>query len=415
MKPIKYEGGDTLPMNIVEYVFNEMKGKHDITDVLESFSEQTVDEIYAFQRSHPKYTKTPLVQLSNLSEKIRLGNVYVKDESKRFGLNAFKVLGGIYVVGKYIAEKLDLPFANLTIDKLLSKEVKERTGTLTFASATDGNHGRGIAWAARELGHEAVIYLPKGAAKERVEAIENEGAKAVVTDVNYDDTVRLISEHAEENNWVLVQDTAWEGYEDIPHWIMQGYATLTKEIYEQLNGDRPTHVFLQAGVGSYAAAVVSSFKKLYGKETPKFLLVEPHEANCYYHSFIANDFGYRTVAGDLDTIMAGLSCGEPSPQAWEILRNEIDTSFSCDDVISALGMRILGNPLGTDERIVSGEAGSVTTGLLYTLMTDPKLADVREGLQLTAGAKVVLINTEGDTDKKNYREVVWQGSYPLNE
>src|SRR5690625_4969 len=402
-------------MKRIEYISNQMKGRRDITPVLESFSKQIVSEIHAFQRSHSKYTKTPLIKLTNLAKEIGVDHVYVKDESQRFGLNAFKVLGGIYVVGKYIAEKLDLPFANLTIDKLLSKEVKERTGTLTFASATDGNHGRGIAWAARELGHEAVIYLPKGAAKERVEAIENEGAKAVVTDVNYDDTVRLISEHAEENNWVLVQDTAWEGYEDIPHWIMQGYATLTKEIYEQLNGDRPTHVFLQAGVGSYAAAVVSSFKKLYGKETPKFLLVEPHEANCYYHSFIANDFGYRTVAGDLDTIMAGLSCGEPSPQAWEILRNEIDTSFSCDDVISALGMRILGNPLGTDERIVSGEAGSVTTGLLYILMTHPNLAEIREKLNLTKDAKVVLINTEGDTDREHYLEVVWKGRHPFIE
>src|SRR5690625_3136677 len=409
------KGGDTLPMNIVEYVFNEMKGKHDLTDVLESFSEQTVDEIYAFQRSHPKYTKTPLVQLNNLSEKIRLGNVYVKDESKRFGLNAFKVLGGIYVVGKYIAEKLDLPFANLTIDKLLSKEVKEQTGTLTVASSTDGNRGRGIGWAAREFGHEAVIYLPKGAAKERVEAIEKEGAEAVVTDVNDDDTVRLISEHAEENNWVRVQDTAWEGYEDIPHCIMQGYATLTKEIYEQLNGDRPTHVFLQAGVGSYAAAVVSSFKKLYDEEAPKFILVEPHEANCYYHSFIANDFDYRTVTGDLDTIMAGLSCGEPSPQAWEILRNEIDVSFSCDDSISALGLRILGNPLDNDERIISGEAGSVTAGLLYILMTHPNLAEIREKLNLTKDAKVVLINTEGDTDREHYLEVVWKGRHPFIE
>src|SRR5699024_7605800 len=199
------------------------------------FTKDTVKAIHHFQSGHPQYPKTPLSQLSELGALITLGKVFVKDETQRYGLNAFKVLGGIYVVGKYIARHLGIDFSKLAIEKLTSDEIKQKTGVLTFASATDGNHGRGIAWAARELGHRAVIYLPKGAAEERVEAIRGEGAEAVVTDMNYDDTVRLIAEESEQNGWIIVQDTSWEGYEQIPQWIMQGYATLTYEITEQLH------------------------------------------------------------------------------------------------------------------------------------------------------------------------------------
>lgn len=397
---------------LAKFAWNSMK-KENIDSLLSSFSTKIVKEVHAFQKSHPKYTETPLIALNNLSKRLHLGNVFVKDESRRFGLKAFKVLGGVYVIGRYIAELLKIDLSELTIEQLTSKELKEKTGEITFASATDGNHGRGIAWAARELGHKAVIYLPTGAAKERVAAIEKEGAEVVVTDVNYDNTVRLIAERAKKQNWVLVQDTAWEGYEKIPRWIMQGYSTLTKEIKEQLRGQKPTHVFLQVGVGSYAASIVASFINEYGGDAPKFILVEPHQANCYYLSFLANDHSYRTVDGDLDTIMAGLSCGEPNPEAWKILKNYIDLSISCDDRVSALGMRILGNPLEGDQRIISGEAGSVTTGLLYLLMTDPFYENVRRKLKLNESANIILINTEGDTDEAHYREVVWEGKHPF--
>lgn len=400
-----------MSRSTVEFVWNEMKGSKEIHSILEDFAEGKITQIHNFQASHPNYTKTPLISLGHLANHLKVGNIFVKDESKRFGLNAFKVLGGIYVVGRYIAELLNEDFETLTVDQLSTEEMKERTGKITFASATDGNHGRGIAWAARELGHKAVIYLPKGAAEERVQAIRREGAEAVVTDVNYDESVELIAKHAKEKGWVVVQDTAWEGYEEIPHWIMQGYATLTKEISEELQDKKPTHVFLQAGVGSYAAAVVASFKKLYGDNAPKFILVEPHEANCYYLSFLAGDHSYRTVDGDLNTIMAGLSCGVPNPRAWEILKNEIDLSISADDKIAALGMRLLGNPLETDERIVSGEAGAVTAGLLYALLTDSKYKSLKEQLQLDEEANILLINTEGDTDQTHYREVVWEGKH----
>lgn len=404
-----------MEQKLITYQWNQMKNDSNKTHEINYFSKDIIDNIHLFQKSHPKYTKTPLVHWKQFSELTGTGNLFIKDESQRFGLNAFKVLGGIYVVGRYIAEKVVINLSELTIEKLTSAEVKQKTGILTFASATDGNHGRGIAWAARELGHQAVIYLPKGAAEERVKAIEEEGAKAVVTDMNYDNTVRLIAKDAEENAWVVVQDTSWEGYEQIPLWIMQGYATLAKEISEQLDAkdEQPTHVFLQAGVGSYAAAVVAAIVQLYDENHPKFILVEPHEANCYFKSFTASDHSFRTVDGELDTIMAGLSCGEPNPQAWEILKGHVDASVSCDDRVSALGMRVLGNPIGNDKRVISGEAGSVTIGLLYCLLRDPQYRDFRDELQLNEHANIVMINTEGDTDEEHYREVVWEGRHPL--
>lgn len=394
---------------VITYAWNEMKGEKGAPSSLSLFGEKDVENAYQFQRTHVQYEKTPLITLKHLSNALGIDNVFIKDESHRFGLNAFKALGGLYVVGRYLAEHLGSKVSDLTIAKLAKAEIEE----ITFASATDGNHGRAIAWAAQELNHHAVIYLPKGSALERVQAIEREGGHAVVTDKNYDDTVRMITKDAKENGWVLVQDTAWEGYEKIPLWIMQGYATLMREINEQLKTTKPTHIFLQAGVGSYAAAVVASCVQLYEKNRPVFILVEPNEANCYYKSFLANDHNFRTVDGDLDTVMAGLSCGEPSPVAWKILKEYVDISFSCADAVSALGMRVLGSPLGNDQRVISGEAGAVTTGLLYALMTDSTYEHIRDRLQLDRDANVVLINTEGDTDQAHYRQVVWEGAHPF--
>lgn len=403
-----------MTLGKLAFAWNELKGKRSDIETLKPFQHEVVENIHAFQSSHPQYTETPLVSLKKLAKYINVHSIFVKDESKRFGLNAFKVLGGIYVVGRYIAEFLEKDFSELTIEELTSDEFKRQTGELTFASATDGNHGRGIAWAARELGHKAVIYLPKGAAQERVEAIEREGARAVVTEGNYDESVRLVAKHAKEKGWIVVQDTAWEGYEEIPHWIMQGYATLTKEIVEQIGETKPTHVFLQAGVGSYAASIVASMVNYYGDMAPKFVLAEPHGANCFYLSFKASEDAFKIVEGDLRTIMAGLSCGEPNPKAWDILKNHIDLSVSCDDQVAALGMRVLASPLPGDEQIISGESGAVTTGLLYTLMTDSAYVAVREKLGLNEQSKVVLISTEGDTDQKHYREVVWGGRHPYD-
>lgn len=380
------------------------------------FSTEVVESIQVFQQSHSKYKQTPLYQLTHLASHLGVQNIFVKDESYRFGLNAFKVLGGIYAIGKYIATRLKRDINTLTFAQLTSSDIKEQLGDLTFITATDGNHGKGVAWAARELGQKCVVYLPQGASLDRVEAIRREGADVQVTDGNYDDAVRLAAQTAKEKDWVVLQDTSWDGYENIPGWVMQGYASLAKEIVDQLGEEPkniPTHLFLQVGVGSYAASVAAFFIHYYKEHCPKIILVEPHKANCFYESFLAQSEDYKVVSGELNTIMAGLSCGEPNPKAWKILKRCAEGAISADDRIAALGMRLLGHPLGADPRVIAGESGAVPAGVLYSLMTEERHHHIKDMLGIDDQSTILLINTEGDTDEEHYREVVWKGSSSL--
>ncbi|MBO5489307.1 MAG: diaminopropionate ammonia-lyase, partial [Eubacterium sp.] len=235
------------------------------------FTKAEAEKARRFHQSFPEYVPTPLVSLDSLAKLVGVGGIYVKDESFRFGLNAFKGLGGSYCIGNYVAQKLGMDIGELTYEYLVSAEVKEKLGKITFITATDGNHGRGIAWTANRLGQGCVVLMPKGSASERLENIRALGAEAWITDVNYDDTVRIAKELADKNDWVLVQDTAWDGYEEIPGWIMQGYMTMGCEIVEQIEhagaaagagvpaqenaAIRPTHIFLQAGVGAMAGTM----------------------------------------------------------------------------------------------------------------------------------------------------------------
>ncbi|NLP17636.1 MAG: diaminopropionate ammonia-lyase [Firmicutes bacterium] len=369
-----------------------------------------------FHQSLPGYKPTPLNNLSNLARELGVGNIYVKDESARFGLNAFKVLGSSYALGKLIGQRLGMEDEELTFAHLCSQGIRKKLGRVTFATATDGNHGRGVAWTAQQLGQPAVVYLPRGVARYRVEAIEETGAKAVVTDVNYDDTVRLIVKTAEEKGWQLVQDTAWEGYEEIPRWIMQGYTTMAVEIDDQLEDfglPRPTHVFLQAGVGSFASTILGYFVNRDGEEYPRTIIMEPEKAACIFASALAGKEEPQRVTGDLTTIMAGLSCGEPSPLAWNIIHSFADGYVVCPDYVAAQGTRILAHPLGDDQRLVAGESGSVGMGLLSLLFSKRECAQLKERLGLDESSSVLLINTEGDTDPVNYRHILWDGKYPL--
>ncbi|MFG6120059.1 diaminopropionate ammonia-lyase [Thalassobacillus sp. B23F22_16] len=382
---------------------------------LSFFRHQEIAKVHAFQKTHEAYTETPLFQLKNLAKELNVADIRVKDESYRFGLNAFKVMGGIYAMAKCIADKIGEDIENLSFDILKSEQVKEQLGDLTFISATDGNHGRGVAWAARELGYHSVIYMPKGSSHERLDAIRKEGAEADITDLNYDDAVRYCADLAEKNNWIMVQDTAWEGYDEIPLWIMQGYAAMAKEVTEQLdasNGKPPTHVFLQAGVGSFAGAIAAYLVEHYREEAPRIMVVEPHQADCYYRSFSSPTGQRELVTGDMDTIMAGLACGEPNTRAFRVLRQYASASFSCDDRVSALGMRIYSSPIGDDSRIISGESGAVTLGLFHYLRSDSNYIRANNEVGLDENSRVLLISTEGDTDAKHYRDVVWKGHYP---
>jgi diaminopropionate ammonia-lyase len=375
-------------------------------------------EVKSFHESFPMYIETPLRDMKNLAKELGIGAIYVKDESYRFGLNAFKVLGGSYSIGKYLAKRLNRSISDLPYEELISEKVKKELGDIVFVTATDGNHGRGVAWTAKELKQKSVVYMPKGSAKERLDNILAEGADASIMDMNYDEAVRLANKMAEEKGWVMVQDTAWEGYEDIPTWIIQGYSTMGYEAYEQLlrlGENKPTHIFLQAGVGSMASAIAGLFSAIYGEDRPIITIVEPNKADCLYKTAEANDGELRFVTGDMDTIMAGLACGEPCTIGWNILKDYADNFISCPDFTAAEGMRILGNPPRGDERVISGESGAATLGCVAEIMTNDNLAWMREKLKLDENSKVLFFSTEGDTDKQNYIDVVWNGKYPSYE
>jgi diaminopropionate ammonia-lyase len=380
---------------------------------VKQFGVENAKQVNDLHKSFPSYAVTPLRELKALANHLGLENIYVKDESFRYGLNAFKGLGGSYSVAKYIGDRLGIETETLSYEKLKSPEVKNKLGDITFVTATDGNHGRGIAWTVAELGYKSVVFMPKGSAKERLENIKAFGGEAYITDMNYDDTVRHATEYAENNDGVLVQDTAWEGYEDIPAWIMQGYTTMGHEIVDQLENRDLSHIFLQAGVGAMAGAITGYFADYYAdKDQPKIVIVEPDKADCIYHTAAASDGTLHAVTGDLDTIMAGLACGEPCSIGWDVLNAHADSFISMPDYVAAKGMRVLATPLGGDGAIVSGESGAATPGFLVEVMENEKLADLKEALGLDEKSKVLCISTEGDTDKEHYRKVLWDGLYP---
>lgn len=372
-------------------------------------NQKEAEKAMSFHKSLPGYQPTPLVSLEGLAARVGVEKIWVKDESKRFGLNAFKALGGSYAIGAYLAEKLGKSVEEITFDQLSSAQVKEQLGDITFVTATDGNHGRGVAWAANLLGQKAVVYMPKGSSRERLENIRSQGAEAEITEYNYDDAVRLADRMAKEHGWVMVQDTAWPGYEQIPAHIMQGYTTLAREIAVQLEGageEKPTHLFLQAGVGSFAGAVLGYFASLWGNERPVTAIVEPNQADCVYRSAKADDGTLHFVDGDMNSIMAGLCCGEPCTISWEIINSYADAFISCGDEYSARGMRLLGRPVGSDPVIVSGESGAVGAGVLEGIMAEESLQPLRMALRLDENSRVLLISTEGDTDRANYHKIL---------
>ncbi|MFR2852288.1 diaminopropionate ammonia-lyase, partial [Hungatella sp.] len=290
-------------MNPIEWVVNTMPKTDD-----KNLPVMALDEIgkaRKFHESFPQYSKTPLAKLDHMAEYLGLGQVYVKDESYRFGLNAFKVLGGSFAIAKYIAQQTGKDVSDLPYSVLTSEALREEFGQATFFTATDGNHGRGVAWAANRLGQKAVVFMPKGSTITRFNNIKAEGADVTIEEVNYDECVRMAADAASKTeHGVVVQDTAWDGYEEIPAWIMQGYGTMAMEAGEQLEEygcDRPTHVFVQAGVGSLAGAVQGYFANRYPENPPKVVVVEADVAACLYKGANAGDGGNQTGDGDMQT------------------------------------------------------------------------------------------------------------------
>lgn len=389
----------------IKFVKNTMDKTSDRYEKL--MGEEYAERSLSYHKSFREYEKTPLVHLKALAERLSIASLDVKDESFRFGLNAFKALGSSFAVRNIYAEsrKIEDPL----FPDLVSKEGKEFFRSLTLYTATDGNHGRGVAWVAKILGCSAVVRMPKGTCAERLLNIKKLGADATIEDKTYDECVNMAHEEcAKDKNGILVQDTALKGYEDIPLWIMQGYLTMAKEACDDLK-EAPTHIFIQAGVGSLAGAVAGYFTQRFKEDPPKIIVMEPTGAPCHFES--AQNGRATKTEGELSMIMAGLACGEPNPISWDILRNDAFGFIVCSDDISALGMRILSSPLKGDERIICGESAGIGAGLIYTLMEDKNFKSIKDDIGLSKDSRVLLFSTEGDTNKEGYEEIVWKGRY----
>ncbi len=368
------------------------------------FDKTIAADTLRFHKSMRSYAPTPLVSLKEQAKAGHVKGIYCKDESFRFGLKAFKGLGGSYAMFRILCEKLGLDYKTVDYRYFQKEETRKQCAKFHFVTTTDGNHGKGVSWAAKLFGCNATVFMPKGSVEARRVAIERAGnATAEITDFNYDQAVEYSWNLAQQNGWILIQDTAWDGYEQYPEWIIDGYLTLAAEIVEQLGNVIPTHVFLQAGVGAMAGGILEFFLSCYQDTPPIMTIVEPTEAACIYHSVKAGDGACHSIEGNPVTIMAGLNCGTPCRVTWPAIRDKASFFCACDDVITAEGMRAYANPVGNDKAITAGESGAVTFGLVNRILQDET---IRNLFRIRNDSVILLINTEGDTDPEGYRNIV---------
>lgn len=376
------------------------QGKCTGGSVPEFLSKETGEEVRRFHQSLKEYEETPLVSLDSMAKELGVGGIYVKDESKRFGLNAFKALGASFAIHKLLGEE------GTGADETVNPAFPGGKGKV-FVTATDGNHGKGVAWSAWKAGGSAFVFMPKGSRQCRVDAIAAIGeTKVTVTDWNYDDTVRYAWNFAKENGYYFVQDTGFEGYDRIPNLIARGYLTMAQEALDQLKEkgvDWPTHVFLQAGVGTMAGAVLGYYANVFDGKPPVTSIIEADESACILAS--AKEGERVAIGGNPQTVMAGLNCGEVNICVWPILRDFASFYISCPDWVTELGMKTYANPAGTDQPVISGESGAVGLGFIMTLCTKPEYAEYREAMGIDENSRILLFSTEGNTDPEHYEQV----------
>jgi diaminopropionate ammonia-lyase len=350
----------------------------------------------------PGYAPTPLRALPALAKGLGLASVHYKDEGDRFGLKSFKALGGAYAVYRLLAQAIARRNGGEPVraSEVLAGRWREIVKDITVTCATDGNHGRSVAWGAQLFGCRCVIYIHATVSDGRRDAIAKYGAEVIRVPGNYDDSVRHADAEAKANGWTVVSDTTYEGYRTIPIDVMHGYGVMSREIVEQYGATPPTHVLVQAGVGALAASVAAAFWLAWGDRRPKMIVIEPTEADCYLQSAIAGK--PVAVTGALDTVMAGLACGEVSPAAWEIVSTAASAYVAIDDRYALDGVRTFANPEGGDPAIVSGETGATGLGALIAARDLPALAALME---LDANSRVLLLGSEGDTDPAIYQQI----------
>lgn len=347
--------------------------------------------------SWPGYAPTPLHDLPGIAAQAGVASVRIKDEAGRFGLGSFKALGGAYAVAGVLAQELARRGVALapTTGDLFAGRYADDTRAITVACATDGNHGRSVAWGAQRFGASCAVFVHAGVSAGRTEAIARYGAAIHVVPGTYDDAVRAAAAAAEAHGWFVVSDTSWPGYTEVPRDIMQGYRLMADEALEQWMGPPPTHAFIQGGVGGVAAAVSVQLRTTLDP-APAIVVVEPDAAACLYASASA---GVGTaVDGALDTIMAGLACGEPSLIAWQELDRGAAAFVAIPDSAAIDTMRLL-----AAHGIVSGESGAAGLAGLLLAARDPA---ARAALAIDAGSRVLAFSTEGATDPALYEQLM---------
>lgn len=352
----------------------------------------------------PGYAPTPLHHLPDLAKKLDLSKLYYKDESTRFTLKSFKALGGAYAVFRLIQQSIAKAHEGLLVTpaQVLSGQYQDIVSKLTVTCATDGNHGRSVAWGAQTFGCRCVIYVHAAVSQGRADAIAAFGADVIRVPGNYDESVRHAAREAQAHGWTVVSDTTYEGYRDIPIDVMHGYGVMSREIIAQLNEEPPTHVIVQSGVGAFAASVCAVFWQQWGATRPRFIVVEPENAACLFESGLNGKL--TAVEGELDTVMAGLACGEVSPVAWEILSEGANDFATLADSYALEGMKTFAYPQDdADPAIVSGETGTTGLGLLMAAQHSPA---IRQALGLSPTSRVLILGSEGDTDPTIYEDVV---------
>lgn len=350
----------------------------------------------------PGYAVTPLHALPALAHHLGLGALVCKDEGARFGLKSFKALGGAYAVYRVLVREIQKHNGAqpVSTDDVFSGRWKAQLAKVTVTCATDGNHGRSVAWGAQLFGCRCVIYIHATVSEGRRAAIAAYGADVVRVPGNYDDSVRHAQAQADANGWTVVSDTTYPGYREIPVDVMHGYGVMAREVVAQMGATPPTHVFVQAGVGAFAASVAAAFWLAWGERRPRLVVVEPVAADCHLRSAIAGR--PVVVTGALDTIMAGLACGEVSPAAWEIVSIAAAAFVAVDDRYARAAVRRFADPLPGDRAIVSGETGAAGLAALLAAQQHPRLAEL---LELDAHSRVLLLGSEGDTDPEIYRGI----------
>lgn len=347
------------------------------------------------------YAATPLVSLAAIAAEIGVGEILYKDEGPRFGLGSFKALGGSYAALRVLQREISSRFGkDVSLADIRNGAYAEDCAKITLVSATDGNHGRSLAWGCKRFGAPCHIYIHAEVSEGRAAAMRDLGAEVIRIDGDYDESVLLAKSEAEENGWFVVSDTSWPGYSRPPRDVMSGYGVMVQEICDTLD-QAPTHVFLQGGVGGLAAGVIAALRQYWGDASPRPIIVEPELAACLFES--AKTGAATKVDIAEETLMAGLSCGEPSGLAWEILSEEATDYLTIPEELVAPTVRLLAKPLGNDAGVEAGESAVAGLAALIAAMADPSLA---EKLGLSSASRVLLIGSEGVTDQAIFNMIM---------